>query len=62
MDPFSKKEGISTTVDKQTVPDIMKSGWSQDSVNINFVAGSNVNVMDEHKMQVCRTKFSTITS
>ena len=48
---YVKKKGISTSMDKRTIPDLLNSGLSQDSVDIQFTT-SSVNTADEQNLQV----------
>ncbi|CAG2242452.1 PKD1L2 [Mytilus edulis] len=48
---YVKKEGISTSMDNKTIPDILKDGISQDSVDLQFTT-SSVDITEEQKVQI----------
>ncbi|CAC5378675.1 PKD1L2 [Mytilus coruscus] len=48
---YVKKEGISTSMDNKTIPDILKDGISQDSVDLEFTT-SSVDIAEEQKVQI----------
>ncbi|XP_071131781.1 polycystin-1-like protein 2 [Mytilus edulis] len=48
---YVKKEGISTSMDNKTIPDILKDGISQDSVDLEFTT-SSVDITEERKVQI----------